>query len=50
MFVLIYGLFGNSNNFSELVKIFVYCYMVYIVDCLGSGFLSCYKSIFVSFE
>lgn len=48
--VLIHGLLGNSNNFSELAKTLASRYTVYTVDRPGSGFSSRYKSTSASFE
>lgn len=48
--VLIHGLLGNSNNFSELAKTLANHYTVYSIDRPGSGFSSRYKGTSASFE
>ncbi|WP_394222356.1 alpha/beta fold hydrolase [Alteromonas gracilis] len=48
--VLIHGLLGNSNNFSELAKTLANHYTVYAIDRPGSGFSSRYKGTSASFE
>lgn len=42
--VLIHGLLGNSNNFSELAKTLASRYTVYTIDRPGSGFSSRIKA------